>query len=127
MEFVVVKELIEGIGSCVVLLILLVHNRDVVDKFGEEGLHPFDRGCELHNFVERPIQLCLAEGAVDLEVLLKASQSRRRVKVFVVQPVKLLVDILVREHEHLKLFRLHQIRTFRHLLDEHAKQVATLL
>lgn len=127
MEFVVVKELIEGIGSCVVLLILLVHNRDVVDKFGEEGLHPFDRGCELHNFVERSIQLCLGEGAVDLEVLLKASQSRRRVKVFVVQPVKLLVDILVREHEHLKLFRLHQIRTFRHLLDEHAKQVATLL
>ena len=75
MEFVVVEKLIEGIGSCVVLLILLVHNRNVVDKLGEEGLHPFDRGCELHNFVERPIHLSLGEGAVDLEVLLEARQS----------------------------------------------------
>ena len=86
-QLVVVEELVEAAGARIVLLVLLVHDGDVVDELGEEGLHALHRPRELHYFVEGTADLLLFHGSVDLEVALESLERGRRVEVFGVQPV----------------------------------------
>lgn len=64
---------------------------------------------------------------MNLEVLLKALKRGRRIEILPVQPVKLLVDVLLGEDEHVELFAFDEVGALGHLLDEHAQQVAPLL
>ena len=126
MQLVVVEELVEAACARIVLLVLLVHDGDVVDELGEEGLHALHRPRELHYLVEGTADFLLFHGSVDLEVALESLERGCRVEVFGVQPVQLLINILLRENEDLEFFRLDEIWALGHLLDEHAQQVAAL-
>jgi len=64
---------------------------------------------------------------VDLKVFLEARQRGRSVKILVVKPVQLLVDVLLWKDEHLEFLRLHKVRTLGNLLDKHAQEVAAFL
>lgn len=46
---------------------------------------------------------------------------------FFMQPVKLFIDVLLREDEHLEFFRLNKVGALGDLLDKHAQQIAALL
>lgn len=126
MQLVIIQELVEAVGARIVLLILLVHDGDVIDEFAQKRHHALRCSCELHDLIERPIDFSLRDGAMDLEVALEPRQGRRRVEAAVLKPVELLVDVLLREDEDLELFRFDQVGTLGHLFDEHAQKVAPL-
>ena len=72
MQFIVVKEFIKTACTRIVVLIIFVHDRDVVNEFGQKGLHPSDRSCELDYLIEGLTHFKLLHGTVDLEVTLEA-------------------------------------------------------
>ena len=125
-QLVVVEELVKAAGTRIVLLVLLVHDRDVIDELGQERLHALHSARKLHYLVEGTTNLLLFHSTVDLEVALESLERGCRVEVFGVQPVQLLINILLRENEDLEFFRLDEIWALGHLLDEHAQQVAAL-
>ena len=127
MQLVLVEELVETVGARVVLLILPMHDVDVIDEFGEEVLHAFGRRCEFHDLVEGAIRLRLRDLAMDLEILLEALQGRRWIEILTMQPVQLFVNILLREYKDLELFAFDQVGAFSYLFNEHGEKVASLL
>ena len=127
MQLILIQELIKTVGSGVVLLVLSMHNVDVVDELGEEILHTLGRRIEFHDLVEGSISFCLCDLSMDLEVLLEASECGRWIKVFAVEPVQLLVDVLLGEDEDLELFRLYEVGALGNLFNEHAEKIASLL
>ena len=102
MQLVLVEELVEAARPRIVLLILLVHDADVLYELVQEGLHALGRGHKLHDLVQGSVALCATDGAVDLIVLLKSLQSRRWIEVLVTQPVQLLVNVLLWEDKDLE-------------------------
>ena len=62
---------------------------------------------------------------MDLEILLESCESGRRVEVFPMEPVQLLVNVLLWEDKDLKLFRFDQVGALCHLFDEHTQQIAS--
>lgn len=101
-QLVLIKELVEAACPRIVLLILLVHDADVLYELVQEGLHALGRGYKLHDLVQGSVALCAADGAVDLIVLLKSLQSRRWIEVLVTQPVQLLINVLLWEDKDLE-------------------------
>ena len=120
-QLILVEELVKRVGARIVFLILFVHNRDVVNEFDQERLHTLGKCREFHDIVQSPRALRLSYLPMDLVVLLESLQCRRRVEILVHQPVELLVNVLLREDEDLKLFGLDEVGALGHLLDEHAQ------
>ena len=103
MQLVLIEELIEAARTSIVLLILLVHDADVLNELIEKACHAFGRSNKLHDFVQGTMRLRIADGSMDLIVLLIALQRRRWVEVFVAEPVQLLINVLLGEHKDLEL------------------------
>ena len=76
MQLILIKKLVETIGSCIVFFVLLVHDVDVVNKLDQELLHALRSCHELHDLVQGAVQLSLDDLTVDLEVLLESLKSR---------------------------------------------------
>ena len=72
MQLILIKELVEAIGSSVIFLVLLVHDVDVVNKLDQELLHALRSCHELHDLVQGAIQFSFDDLTVDLEVLLES-------------------------------------------------------
>ena len=72
MQLILVKKLVEAIGSSVIFFVLLVHDVDVVNKLDQELLHALRSRHELHDLIKGAIQLRFNDLTVDLEVLLES-------------------------------------------------------
>lgn len=72
MQLILVKKLVEAIGSRVIFFVLLVHDVDVVNKLDQELLHALRSCHELHDLIQGAIQLRFDDLTVDLEVLLES-------------------------------------------------------
>ena len=52
MDLVIIQELVQTAGTRVIILILLVHDCDVIDELGQKRLHSLDRSRKLHDLIK---------------------------------------------------------------------------
>ena len=74
-QLVLVEKLVETIRSRVVLLVLSMHDVDVVDELGQKVVHALGSSCEFHDLIERAICFRFRDLTVNLEILLEALQG----------------------------------------------------
>lgn len=103
MEFVLVKEFVEGGTFLVVFFVLLLHDLDVFDEADQELLHSFSLDAELLNLCYCSLELYLPEVSLDHKVSLVPRESRGGVEpLFHFHVLELGLDVLFREHENME-------------------------
>jgi len=127
LQLILVEKLIQRRRLRIILLILLLHNLNVVDEFEQKVLHPFGGRLESNNLMVGLAEVTfgyLPQNSIKTHISL---QARLNVEFFPLEPRKLFVYVLLWEHEDLKFFRFEQIGTLCQLFDKLAQQVHPLV